>query len=219
MKFRLTYEGELRATQGEARPHQTEPMAAHKHKIRRAFHWQMKELWRTEPFLSTYQVSRADMKSRPVSDEGSYWGSDPNEQKPWDQAIAELYKENGYRFVPLVRDEISLLCALDILFLRRDMPGAVIHAGDIDNRVKTVIDALRKPHNANELAGNEVPGEGEDPFYCLLEDDKQVSHLSVETDRLLDPPLPGNADASMARLVITVTVRPYYNTLLNLSFA
>jgi len=160
MKFRLTYEGELRSTQGEARPHQTEPLAAHKHRIRREFHQQMKELWRTEPFLSTHKVSQADMKSRPVADEGSYWGSDPKEQRPWDLAIADLYRENGYRFVPLVRDEVSLLCSLDILFLRRDPPGSIIHAGDIDNRIKTVIDALRKPHNTNELAGNEARQKG-----------------------------------------------------------
>lgn len=219
MKFRLTYEGVLRSTQGEARPHQTEPLAAHKHHIRREIHKQLKELWRTEPFLSTHKVSRADAQSRPVSDEDSYWGTDPKEQLPWDMAIADLYKENGYRFVPLVRDAAHLLCSLDILFLRRDTPGSIIHAGDIDNRIKTVIDALRKPHNPNELKGNETPAEGEDPFYCLLEDDRQVSHLSVETDRLLDPPAPKNTDASMVRLVITVNVRPYYNTLLNLMFA
>lgn len=214
MKFRLTYHGELRAA-----AHHTDPKAAHKHRIRREFHQQMKELWRTEPFLSTHKVSRADMKSRRVSDGGSHWGDDPEEKRRWDLAIADTYRQNGYRFVPLVRDEASLLCSLDVLFLRHDMPGSVIHEGAIDNRIKTVIDALRKPHNASELAGNEVPAEGEDPFYCLLEDDKQMSHLSVETDRLLDPPTGKNADASLAHLVITVTVRPYYNTLLNLSFA
>jgi hypothetical protein len=70
-----------------------------------------------------------------------------------------------------------------------------------------------------ELVGDDVsPKPGEDPFFCLLEDDKQVSHLSVETDRLLDPS-DGDPDQSQAKLVITVELRPYYVTMLNLSFA
>jgi hypothetical protein len=54
------------------------------------------------------------------------------------------------------------MCSLQILFLRHDPPGSVIHAGDLDNRVKTLIDALRMPNDAMELAGNEKPSEGED---------------------------------------------------------
>lgn len=217
MKFRLTYEGELRPTQGEARPQQREPLAAHKHRIRRHFHGQMKRLWQTEPFLSTYRVTQTDITSRPRADTKAYWGADPSETRPWDMAIADLYRENGYRFVPLVRDSDYLLCSLDILFLRRDSPGSLIHAGDIDNRLKTVIDALRKPSSPNELVGL-PPEPGEDPFYCLMEDDRQVSQLSVETDVLLDPFAPGADVSSTARLVISVTVRPYYNTMLNAMF-
>jgi hypothetical protein len=88
--------------------------------------------------------------------------------------------------------------------------------GDIDNRLKTIIDALRLPGNAKELVGYETPAEGEDPFYCLLEDDKQVTQLSVETDTLLDPL---KNDKFFVRLVITVDIHPYYVTMFNLSFA
>jgi hypothetical protein len=109
---------------------------------------------------------------------------------------------------------------LQILFLRRDAPGSVIIAGDLDNRIKTLIDALRRPLNANELRGNETPGEGEDPFYCLLEDDKLVSHLEVETDTILDPPKNNSPEElRRVRTVITVEIKPYYVTLFNLSFA
>jgi hypothetical protein len=122
--------------------------------------------------------------------------------------------------LPLVIDKFALACSLDILFLRKDAPGSALDAGDIDNRIKTVIDALRPPKKPNEFIGDEmkqiVPEDDQDPFYCLLEDDKQVSHFSVETDRLLDPP---NADASNVRLIITVELRPYYTTMFNLSFA
>lgn len=218
MRFRLTYQGPLRATQGEPRDGQAEPQtrAVHKHAIRRAFHTQLKELWATNKFLREHKMStRLARKPKPIADEAAYWG-DEEEFAPMWEVLANNYQRNGYRFVPLVRQDISLLCSLDILFLRRDIPGSVIQAGDIDNRLKTLIDALRMPSNASELAGNEVPGEGEDPFYCLLEDDKNVTQLSVETDTLLDPP---SKDGSLVHLVITVDIRPYYATMFNLSFA
>jgi len=71
--------------------------------------------------------------------------------------------------------------------LRNDAPGALIRSGDLDNRIKTVFDALRMPTNVDELGGYDAPAEEEDPFYCLLEDDYLITHLSVETDRLLEP--------------------------------
>ena len=108
---------------------------------------------------------------------------------------------------------------MSILFLRRDIPGSIISAGDIDNRIKTVIDGLRRPRNGKELVGNETPQAGEDPFYVLLEDDKQVTHLEVETDTLLDPPTGGAFDHRLVRLLITVDLRPYNVTMFNLSFA
>jgi hypothetical protein len=112
---------------------------------------------------------------RPVSDGGSYWGGEVYEKVPLWEAVASKYTDHGYRFVPLVTPEWSLLCSLRILFLRRDIPGSVVSAGDLDNRIKTLIDGLRRPLGKNELRGNEAPAEGEDPFYCLLADDKLVS--------------------------------------------
>lgn len=206
MRFRLTYEGPLRATQGEPRNGQVEPRrrAAHKHAIRKHFHKQLKELWNTDKFLK-----ETTLPSEPGTPS---WA----DQAPMFEVVANMYCENGYRFVPLVREGLHLLCAIDVLFLRRDIPGSVIEAGDVDNRLKTLIDALRKPRIASELVENEIPASDEDPFYCLLEDDKYVTKLSVETDTLLDPP---NDDGSHVRLVITVDIRPYYITMLNLSFA
>lgn len=43
------------------------------------------------------------------------------------------------------------------------------------------------PQNDNEIATNDVPKQGEEIFYCLLEDDKLISKLSITTDRLLYP--------------------------------
>ncbi|MGH7239183.1 MAG: hypothetical protein ACREHG_03845 [Candidatus Saccharimonadales bacterium] len=96
------------------------------------------------------------------------------------------------------------------------IPGSVIQAGDIDNRLKTLIDALRIPANGSELVGNEVSRADENPFFCFLEDDEQVTQLSVQTDTLLDPPT--NRDGLFVSLVVTVDIRPFYPTMFNLSF-
>ena len=219
MRFRLIYDGELRPTGNDPQPYQTNPLAAHKQEIRQEFHRQLKQLWATNKFLREHRLSFSNPRpSRPIGDEGSYWGGDETEA-PMADVLADQYREFGYRFVPLVREDISLLCSVSILFLRRDTPGHVISAGDIDNRLKTVIDALRRPRNATELVGYETPGEGENQFFCLLEDDKQVTHLEVETDTLLDLPIPNDdADHRRVRLVITVDIRPFYATMFNLSF-
>jgi hypothetical protein len=53
----------------------------------------------------------------------------------------------------------------------------------------------------------------------IAEEDKLVSHFSVETETLLDPLTADEADVSKAKLIITVELRPYDVTSLNPSFA
>jgi hypothetical protein len=90
-------------------------------------------------------------------------------------------------FVPLVSQTAGLVAELDILFVRPQLPGAVVSSGgDLDNRIKTLLDALRVPR-AGEIAATDRPGESEDPFYCLLEDDILVTRLAVTADQLLQP--------------------------------
>jgi len=45
------------------------------------------------------------------------------------------------------------------------------------------------------------PKHEEEPFFCLMEDDKQVTRLVVETDALLDNDL---LDKNLIKLVVTV---------------
>src|ERR1700687_822862 len=79
-------------------------------------------------------------------------------------------------------------CSLDILFLRRDGPGSLVRSGgDIDNRLKVLFDALRMPQTPDEVCGDTL-GPDEDPFFCLLEDDKLISKAQVDTNWLLTPP-------------------------------
>lgn len=208
MKFRLIYDGPLQPSQRDPENGQADPVGLHKHTIRRAFHGQLKRLWETNLFLKDHTSWPADYDLPSIPGGG---------QVPLKELIAQLYEENGFRFVPLVREQWSLKCSLDILFLRRDEPGSIIKAGDLDNRIKTLIDALRKPKGRNELGG-QTPAADEDPFYCLLEDDQQVTALTVESGQLLDPLTLEEADNRRVRLVIKVDIQPFYGTMFNLSF-
>jgi hypothetical protein len=223
MRFRLTYEGELRPSGRDPENGQREPLAVHKQGIRRAFHGQLKQLWQTNKFLKEVRVDKNEIKIRPGQITGAlgvgYTGLAPRSGIPLIEYIASNFHRDGYRFVPLVCEDFSLLCSLEILFLRRDFPIGVISAGDLDNRVKTLIDTLRMPKGANELRGNEKPAADEDPFFCLLEDDDLVTALSVESGMLLDPPFDGDGGDGRVKLVISVELKPEDITMFNLGFA
>jgi hypothetical protein len=215
MRFRLTYDGELKSSQRDPLSGQVDKMAEHKQAIRKVFHQQLKQLWETNKFLREHRVHPKTVDLSPAEQ-----AQQAGTRIPMAESIARSHREYGYRFVPLVRRELSLLCALDILFLRRDYPGSVFSAGDLDNRIKTLIDTLRRPHGQNELRGNETPAIDEDPFFCLLENDDLVTELTVRTDNLLYPPTGStDKDRRQVKLVITVEIKPYDVTMFNLSFA
>src|SRR5205814_8157249 len=133
--------------------------------------------------------------------------------------LADQYPRCGYRFVPLVIPELRFLCAINVLFLRPAYPGGIIRSADIDNRLKTLFDALRMPQNTGELGGYGKPADGEDPFYVLTSDDSLITHVSIETDVLLQP-LPGkdSIDVHDTPSVISVTVSPYTRMLMTMGF-
>lgn len=224
MRFRLPYEGELKASGRDPESGQRDRMTEHKQAIRKVFHAQLKQLRNVNKLLKETTVDAAEVAhlTTPAMEahKGAYWGTrHVPDRVPLYESVADLYKKNGYRFVPLVREDLSLFCSLDISLLRRDFRAGAISAGDLDNRIKTLIDALRKPHNANELGGNETPGPDEDPFFCLLEDDDPVTTLTVRTYVLVDPPPPGNAGRSQVKLVVSAELKPDHVTMFNLSFA
>ena len=186
MEFRLTYDGDLRSG-GDA---------SHKHSIRKVFHKQLKQLWQVTPALVEWS------------------NIDPCDgiNKHQSQLLANSYQRCGYRFVPLVIEEYGVLVSLDVLFLRPGEPGTIIQAGDIDNRLKVLFDALRMPNNKPELGGYESPDSDEDPFYCLLLDDKLVASVHVVTDTLLQPSSTSGGPHQQTfdcRLVVTVGIRRY----------
>lgn len=164
MQFRLIYEGKLPSA-GRANTRNKE-----KHQIRKVFHKQLSQLWQNQKILSRYLSV-----------------DNPNTQSGVDM-MADKHKISDFRFLPLTNDYFgSLACSLDILFLSHDQPGDLIkHGGDIDNRIKVLFDALRMPLNKAELKG-EMPEKDEDPFFCLLQDDRQITEVKITTDRLLTP--------------------------------
>jgi hypothetical protein len=121
--------------------------------------------------------------------------------------IADKWSRCGYRFIPLVTEEYGVRCSLDILFLRPEEPGMLIKSGDIDARIKTIFDALRMPKNLDETGGS-GPEADENPFFCLLEDDKLISEIKVNTDNLLMLPKEREIRPNDALLVIHVKLWP-----------
>lgn len=202
MQFHLTYEGPLYG------PKQCRP--DHKQEIRQVFHTQLKKFWQIHPWLNQAL-------------HGKYEAAENiNPMTPLRDGLAQRFSRGAYKFVPLVRAEDALLCSLDILFLRPDRPGSMIESGDIDGRLKTLFDGLKMPGNTGEFGSKyQEPKEGEDPFYCLLEDDKLITHVSLETDTLLEPTKLGlsrNETTNDARLVIGVKITPYFPTWGNIGY-
>jgi hypothetical protein len=186
MEFRLVYSGELL---GASR---TDTRSTHKHEIRKNFHFQLKRLWEISANLREWYMH--DDPGQPVV-------------RTWERH-AKRFRFNGVSYVPLNFEELGVGCRIDVLMLRPDQPGqTLIQSGDIDNRLKTLFDALRIPKEAER---GEMEG-GESPFYCLLEDDSLINHVSVTTDLLL-----GEKDKNRVQLVLTVNLWPITHTMLNM---
>jgi hypothetical protein len=186
VEFRLVYDGPLPA-QGQSKTRRKE-----KHRVRRLLHPQLAELWRVHPTLRRIGAMIYNFRS-------TSWTGIP---KTVLQMLPDQYARCGYRFLPLVSQWFNVSCSIDILFLRRDAPGGLVRSGgDIDNRIKVLLDGLKMPTTCDEVDG--PPQDGEDPFYCLLEDDQAITTLSVTTDRLLTP-LRLDEDPNDVQLVIQV---------------
>jgi hypothetical protein len=117
-----------------------------------------------------------------------------------------MFKTGNFRFVPLVAKCFATACCLDILLLRPEGSDPLVsQAGDIDNRIKTLFDALRIP-KPDETEGL-TPAEGENPFFCLLEDDALILEFHISTDRLLVPPAATSHWENHAYAVLAVKLK------------
>jgi hypothetical protein len=187
MRFTLIYEGKLPSS-GDAK---------HKHEIRLALHPQLKELWKTHPALAV----------------GREWIVRPFEGDDSEERGILIDQVGGHDFVSLVHPDLALYAELDILVLRPEAPGAVISQfGDIDNQLKTLFDALRRPSAEGEIPKSWSPSEEEAPTHCLLADDKLITRVNVETDRLLV----ARVDPKHVMVTMRVTVKGFTATWGNL---
>jgi len=213
LEFRLTYQGPLRAEQRGIETGAT-GRATDKHRLRKHFHLQMRELWKQHPDLrnqSEQRYYKYTTAENLVSSPGpgvkcvSRALEGDTTAKTWLEHIAEDHARCGGNFVPLIRESGGFTCSLDILFLRRDNPGSLIaNGGDIDNRIKVLFDGLRMPKTVAELGGLPIDPD-ENPFFCLLEDDQLITSITVTTDRLITP-RGSEENINDVYLVIHVTV-------------
>jgi hypothetical protein len=175
MQFILTFRGQL-------------PVKASlkdKQLIRRQFQPQLKQLWCTPPLSRHSNILLS-------------------EEQTIGPCIINRIKK--FRFAPLVSTKLRTIVKLDILFLRPDIPGNIVsQGGDIDNRLKTLFDALRMPHSISELPKDDEPALDEDPFFCLLEDDALITELSIKTGMLLTESI----HKSYAELIIQINTNAF----------
>ena len=181
MRFTLYYDGPLPSASNNSRLRE-------KQHIRKEVHKQLLELWKISPILP-------NRKENGGWENWLQWKW-PNDLSSilWAKEKEAVFPVKDFKFVPLIRKDIHTVCHLDILFLRPDEPGKVIQGGDIDNRLKTLFDALRVP-TVSELEKVTEDHNLNDPFFCLLEDDALISGISVRTDRLLSSMVNARSDS------------------------
>lgn len=183
MEFSLIYQGSLKSN----------GTTAQKQEIRRVFHPQLKALWQQIPLNSFHELLQED---------------------PAQGNVSILKKVGDFTFAPLVSEILKLSAELDIIFLRPEAPGFLItQGGDIDNRLKTLFDALRMAKVDTEIPSGDTPNQDENPFFCVLEDDSLITKVSVKTDRLL---IPAPSD-NYVHLLITVKTKIVVGTTFNIS--
>lgn len=106
------------------------------------------------------------------------------EEKPFKTLLTKYTDRKnikGIDYIPLLAKKMEPIVSLDILLLSHHKESHLLkRTGDIDNKLKTIFDALSCPLDEQV---KEYLEQAE--CYCLLEDDNLVTRVSVETDRLL----------------------------------
>jgi hypothetical protein len=170
VELHLTYKGPLPSTKDRRK------RALARTEIRCQLSTQLEQCWKTTPILrdSLSLLEPATVKGDRMVIISGLLG-------PWVVRFA------GVEFIPLVIRPKGMSCHLNIKLLCPQGPGAIVHGGDIDNRLKTLFDGLRMPHKDEEV-GNIPTGHR---IFSLLEDDALITKLSVRAAKLLDPIEPG----------------------------
>jgi len=177
----------------------------HKHELRKHFHKQIKELWNQPPLNEHRHL--IDPTYEPTVPRGSMVVTAPVEKPSVVRTVG------AFNFASIVSPKINLVADLSITLLRPGPPGEIVtQGGDLDNRIKTLLDALKIPERPSTLPDGASPEADEDPLFCLLDDDNLVISLTIKADRLLEP----NAHRSLVVLLIHVRTKPTVGTHHNL---
>ncbi|MFA5912139.1 MAG: hypothetical protein WC830_01135 [Burkholderiales bacterium] len=214
MKFTLTYEGELPSSGNSSKK------VEEKWTIRKQISPQLADLWKIHPALIRAMNNRVVPKTGPFNLATPHH-TDNTAYPTLQDAIREgLHMPDNHmdlcasipvgkvNFRPLVRDSYALACSLHILFMRKGAVGKVYQGGDLDNRIKTLLDALSVPD------ANQVCDESELNMHCLLENDRLVTGLTVETRQLLNRPGSNETEVKLFMdVAVSVTDARTYNTL------
>jgi hypothetical protein len=184
MKLTLTFDGDIPSV-GNAKSLPSPGKLAAIWAMRDAFHAQLEHLWETHHLLQ----GRGSPQARAAA-----------------TRLNTPILLHGRQFVALVRNDMPLKCELEVRMLVNHSPGSLItKAGDLDNRIKGVIDALRMPGSPDELRKrNSQPN----IYACLMQDDAVITGLKVSVERYLGCP---SQSAQWARLTIAVTISPTEN--------
>ena len=173
MEFCLHYYGKLKSRDN----------ATGKHAIRCALHEQVKSLCASEQFANTF---KEDIEGTRKSEENS------------------MFIEHGEkRYWFLISEYLATVVDLNITILVPHEVGRIIqNGGDIDNRVKTLFDALRVPAAASEVPSSDSFDYGSGGMYCLLQDDRLINRVSIRSYRDHAP-----LDADSVRCLIEVETK------------
>lgn len=98
--------------------------AEEKWRIRYEIEPQLRQLWTVPPFDSIAKYK------------------DQN-YKPNDCYVGKKIRD--IEFIPCISDIIKMRAELHVRLLSAAMPGGLVHCGDIDNRLKTLLDSLCIP--------------------------------------------------------------------------
>ena len=152
MEFCLHYYGKLKSRDN----------ASGKHLIRQALHDQIKSLCEADPFA---QAFKNDIE-----------GTRKQEEK-------HMYVEHGAkRYWFLISEYLKTVVDLNITILVPHKVGRIVqNGGDIDNRIKTLFDALHVPSVLSEIPSSDSFNYTSGGMYCLLQDDKLINRISIQS--------------------------------------
>lgn len=152
MEFCLFYQGKLKSRDG----------AAGKHEIRASLDRQLRSISHSQTFSHSFKPD--------------WEGKRSSKEQPM------FVERMGKRFWFLISENLATKVNLSLTILVPHETARIVHnGGDIDNRIKTLFDALRVPAADSEVPSNDQFDYSDSGMYCLLEDDKLIDRISIRS--------------------------------------